>query len=80
MPELVICVIEPRDEKRDEFDPHPEAIQATDRVQDRCQPPDEFPVVTVIETLQIYLVKIDPRSEILEHARGRVSVGNKRCL
>ena len=67
-------LLKPGNEQRHDLDPEVHRVQPADRVEDRLQPPAELTVVPVVEALEIDLVEIDPRPQILEHCRRAVAV------
>ncbi len=52
-------------------------MQPLDRLEDRRQPSTELAIVLVVEALEVDFVEIDVRPDVLEHARGAVSVGDE---
>src|SRR5262249_51556423 len=49
-------------------------IEPADRVENRLEPAPQLTVVAIVETLEIDLVEIDPRPDVLEHLWRAVSV------
>src|SRR5262249_50312741 len=60
--ELVVRVVEARDEERDDLEPDPHLMERADRVQDRLDAAAELSVMSIVEALEIDLVEIDPRA------------------
>ena len=52
-------------------------MQAANGVEDRPDASAQFVVVAIVEALQIDLVKIDPRTQVFEHLRRAVAVGDE---
>ena len=72
--ELVARIVEAGDEQRHDFDPDVHRVKAPNRVEDRLEPAAELPVMPIVEALEIDLVEIDPRTQVLEHPRRAVPV------
>ena len=72
--QFALAVVEAGHEQRDDLHPHAGIVQPLDRVEDRLQPSAELAVVPVVEALEIDLVEIDVRPQVLEHARRAVAV------
>ena len=53
-------------------------MEGADRVQDRLDAAAELTVVPVVKALEIDLVEIDPRSDVIQHARRAVAVRHVR--
>src|SRR5262245_5066248 len=74
--ELVPRVVEPGNQERHDLEPEPHRVKTTNRLEDRLEPAPELPVVPIVEALQVDLVEIDPRAEVLQHLWSTVAVGN----
>ena len=72
--QLVARVVEAGNQQRDDLDPEAHRVQAADRVEDRLEAAAELAVVAIVEALEIDLVEIDPRPQVLEHLRRAVAV------
>ena len=72
--QLGVRVVEARDDQRDDLEPEPHAVQPLDRLEHRGEHAAELPVVRVVEALEIDLVEIDPRAQVVEHLGRRVAV------
>src|SRR5436190_130471 len=72
--DLVATVVEAGDEQRDDLDPELHRMEPADRVENRLEPATELTVVAIVEALEIDLIEIDPRPDVLEHLWRAVSV------
>ena len=65
--ELGLRVVEAVDQQRDDLHPQTAGVQRADGVQDWLQAPAQFSVLLVVEALEIDLVEIDPRREVVDN-------------
>ena len=74
---LLRRVVKPRDQQRDDFQPQAHLVQAANGVENRADTAAKLVIVAIVKTLKIYLVEINPRTQIFEHLRRAIPVGNK---
>ena len=74
--DLLVGVVEARDEQRDDLDPEPFALEHDDRVEDVLQGAAESAVVPVTERLQIDLVQPHVRPDVIEDLLGAVAIAD----
>ena len=66
--------LKPGNQQRDDLEPEAHRVQPADRVEDRLEAAAELAVVAIVEALEIDLVEVDPRPQVLEHLRRAVAV------
>ena len=71
-------VVEAGDEERHDLEPDAHAVQPSNGVEDGLEAAAELTIVAIVEALEIDLVEIDPRAQVLEHLRRAVAVGHER--
>ena len=71
---LRVAVVEAGNQQRDDFNPHAGLLQPRDGVEDRLQPPSKFAIASIVEALEIDFIRVDVRTQVLEHARRPVAV------
>jgi len=49
-------------------------VQPSNRIEDRIDAAAQLTVVTIVETLEIDLVEIDPRPQVVQNALSAVAV------
>ncbi len=72
--QLVVAVVEAGNQQRDELEPDAHVVQLSDGVENRLKPAAKLAIVAVVEALEVDLVRVDPRPQILEHTRRAVAV------
>ena len=78
--ELFAGIIEARDNQSHNFQPEALLIKALNAVQHAVEAAAEFPIVSVAEALEIHLVQIDPRLQIVDDFRRSVPIRDVRRL
>ena len=75
-PKLFIRIIEPGNHKGHDFHPHAFGVKQSNGVQNLGKFAAQRPVVFVVKSLEVHLVKINPGLDILNHLGRAVAVGN----
>src|SRR6516162_3231847 len=75
--EFLVRIVKARDQQRYYFEPEPHLVNPSNAVEDGPQPAAEFMITAVIETLEIYFIKVDPRPDIFQDLGGGVTVRDK---
>ena len=71
---LVVRVVEPRNQQRDDLEPDSHLVQRADRAEDGLDSSAQLAIVTIVEALEIDFVEIDPRAQVFEDTRRAVPV------
>ena len=74
--DLLVGVVEAGDQQRHDLEPEPPGVQEPDGVEHGLQHASQLPVALVVEPLEVDLVEVHPRADVVEDLRGRVAVGD----
>src|SRR5437016_418463 len=72
--QLFVAVVEPWDDQGDDLQPEPHRVDHLDAVDDVLQLATQRPVVLIAEGLEVDLVQVRPRPDVLEDLPGGVAV------
>ncbi len=67
-------IVESRNQQRHNLEPDAPVVQLANGPEDRVNPPAQLTIVSIVEALEIDLVEIHPRLDVVEDPRGSVPV------
>ena len=76
--QLFVAVVEARDDQGDDLQPEPHGVDHLDAIDDVLQLATQRPVVLIAEGLEVDLVQVRPRPDVLEDLARGVTVGDVR--
>src|SRR5215813_2060370 len=79
LPQFIVGVIESRDDERDDFQPESTLVYHSNSFGNVLENTAELTVARVPEALEIYLVQVYPRPNIVEDLGSRIAVGDIRA-